>query len=207
MADWLRHNAYMHYLTCLAVEAENASEAMGKVDAFLERYLDVAFDWYVIGGRWSGLCGGEDYVCAGERRSVFDDIVERASKAQTEHFNQIRQNLVGPDPRVPVGDGFPIQPSEGSDEHTAWVERVWEGYSNSSRMFNRLLNETKLGGTEEYYMIGYYLKEMADLIRGGFQTHSYFYDTVADSNQTQQLYERVTENPQQQWIVVVDLHN
>ena len=56
-------------------------------------------------------------------------------------------------------------------------------------------------------MIGYYLREMADMVNGGFDTHSYFYDTVAGTNQTRSLYERVEANPQKQWVVAVDLHN
>jgi hypothetical protein len=202
-----RHHEYMHYLSCLAVEAETPQEAFRKVEEFLEGYVDMAYDWYVIGGRWSGVCGGEDYVCAGENRSVFDDVVERSVKARDGHFNHIRQSLVGPDPRVPVRDSMISQPEDGSAEHQAWVERVWEGYTENSRMLNRLLGESTCPSHKEYPMLSYLLREMADMLGGGFDSNSYFYDTVAGTNQSEHLYGRVAENPGRQWIVAVDLHN
>lgn len=201
------HNVGMHYLSCLAVEADTAREAIGAAEAFLENYHETAYDWYVIGGRWSGVCGGEDYVCAGDNRGVFDDVVASSIRARDSHFNHIRQNLVGPDPKVAVRDNMVSQPLEGTEEHEEWVEKVWESYAENSRLFAKLLSESGVPGTGDYQMIGYYMRELADLISGHFDANSYFYDTVAGTNGAQELYERVSSDPKRQWIVAVDLHN
>lgn len=46
----------MHKGVILLVEAEDSSGAIDKVNEFMERYGEGdVWDWFVIGGRWSGL--------------------------------------------------------------------------------------------------------------------------------------------------------
>jgi hypothetical protein len=56
-------------------------------------------------------------------------------------------------------------------------------------------------------MVGYYMQQFAEALGGRYSSNSYFYDTVAHTNTTEALYDRVSAKPEQQWIVVVDLHN
>lgn len=199
---------HMHYVSFLAVQASNRDEAFSEVSAFLEHHEGSAYDWYAIGGRWSGACGGEDYVCAGENRGVFDSVVARGVKARDEHFNQMRQYLAGPDERVSVGDGFGFGLNEeGTAEHDAWVQRVWSGYRESSKQFGDLLRLTTSPAGQDYTMLGYHLEQIGQHLLGRYDSHSYFYDTVAHSPGTEALHERLSKEPMRQWIVVVDLHN
>jgi hypothetical protein len=45
----------MHFLSFLIVKADSREEAVRKARNFLEQYQDQVWDWYVIGGRWSGF--------------------------------------------------------------------------------------------------------------------------------------------------------
>jgi hypothetical protein len=44
----------MHFLSFLIVKADSREEAIGRARDFLEEYQNQVWDWYVIGGRWSG---------------------------------------------------------------------------------------------------------------------------------------------------------
>jgi len=44
----------MHFLSFLIVKADSREEAIGRARDFLEKYQNQVWDWYVIGGRWSG---------------------------------------------------------------------------------------------------------------------------------------------------------
>ena len=44
----------MHFLSFLIVKADSREEAVRRARDFLEEYLNQVWDWYVIGGRWSG---------------------------------------------------------------------------------------------------------------------------------------------------------
>lgn len=201
------HNKYMHYVSFLAVEADNQEQALSAAHTFMEGYENQAYDWYVVGGRWSGACGGDDLVCAGESRSVFDEVIERAVRARNQSFNEARQHLFGPDPRVelPFEDGGD---DEGSERETM-MERVWGSYRETSNYFAKIINGTSIPETRgaEIHMVGYYLRRLSEAVDGGYGTHSYFYDTVAHTNGVAALYDRVAISPEKQWIVTLDLHN
>lgn len=196
----------MHYLSILAVEASTKEEAISNVADFLDPYQDHAYDWYVVGGRWSGVCGGNDLVCAGENRRVFDEVMERARRAMDREFNRMRQKLVGPDPRISGADVFGEIDENGS-EGEAIANRMWEAYKESSRQFSEMVRSVKTPTGGEYTMLGYTLEQLGRYLMGRFDAHSYFYDTVAHSNHPEYLIERVVSNPEKQWLVAVDLHN
>lgn len=44
----------MHFLSFLIVKADSREEAVIRARDFLEEYQNQVWDWYVIGGRWSG---------------------------------------------------------------------------------------------------------------------------------------------------------
>lgn len=202
------HNKYMHYVSFLAVEADNQEQALAAAHAFMEGYENHAYDWYVVGGRWSGACGGSDLVCAGDSRSIFDEVVERAVRARDQSFNEARQHLFGPDPRVEFSSGHG-EDGEDDSHRENMMERIWGAYRETSNHFTKIINGTSVPElrTGEVNMIGYYLRRLSEAIDGSFGTHSYFYDTVAYSNGVAALYDRVAENPDKQWIVTLDLHN
>lgn len=45
----------MHFLSFLIVKADSREEAVRRARNFLEEYQNHIYDWYVIGGRWSGF--------------------------------------------------------------------------------------------------------------------------------------------------------
>lgn len=194
----------MHYVSFLAVEAENPQAAIGAVESFLTEYEGYAYDWYVVGGRWKGACNGDDLICAGDGRSAFDDVVARAVQARDQHFNDVRQHLFGPDARVAPK---PTDHNEAGETHEAYVERIWESFRETSEELRRAASCTTVPVAHGWSLIGYYLRQFAETLSGGYNSNSYFYDTVARSNTTEALYERVSTKPSHQWIVAVDLHN
>lgn len=204
-SDDLSHDAKtMHYVSFLAVEAEDQEDAFRATEAFLTEYEGYVYDWYVIGGRWKGACNGDDLICAADGRSAFDDVVARAVAARDQHFNDVRQHLFGPDARVAPK---PTERGEVDEAHDAYIERIWESYRETSEELRRLANNTSVPVAHGYSLIGYYMRQFAETIGGAYNSNSYFYDTVAHTNTTEALYERVSAKPEQQWIVVVDLHN
>lgn len=194
----------MHYVSFLAVEAEHPQAALEAVGSFLTEYEGYAYDWYVVGGRWKGACNGDDLICAGDGRSAFDDVVARAVAARDRHFNDVRQHLFGPDARVAPK---PTEQNEAGEAHEAYVERVWESYRETTEELRRVVSCTTVPVAHGWSLIGYYLRQFAETLGGGYNSNSYFYDTVARTNTTEALYERVAANPAHQWIVAVDLHN
>lgn len=194
----------MHYVSFLAVESENPQDALHTVDAFLADYEGHAYDWYVVGGRWKGACNGDDLICAGGGRGAFDDVVARAVAARDQHFNDVRQHLFGPDARVAPKQ---TELDEGDEAHEAYIERIWESFRETSEELRRMANSTSVPVARGYSLTSYYLRQFAETLGGAYNSNSYFYDTVAHTNTTEALYERVLTKPEHQWIVVVDLHN
>jgi len=184
------------------VEADSSQEAIQAAESFLEAYENHAYDWYVIGGRWSGACAGADFICAGTSRSAFDTTVEKAVAARDQHFNSVRQQIFGPDPRVRISDE-----GTGSDGTVAREDRIWDSYRATSAEMLQVANKTTTPHEREYAMLGHYLREMSEILTGYYGSNSYFYDTVAMSTGTELLYERVAARADRQWVVVVDLHN
>lgn len=197
----------MHYVSFLAVEADTPEGAIGAVEEFLEGYRESAYDWYAIGGRWSGAAGGDDLVCAGERRSVFDDLVKRGVRARDEEFNRIRQHFSGPDPRFIERNPFAGEGELSAEREAEMTERIWSGYIETQRQFGEVLSQTSAPSGGGHGLLGYYLRELASYLMDSYTTSSYFYDTVAHTNGVENLYERVRTAPTRQWVVVVDLHN
>jgi hypothetical protein len=53
----------MHYLQLFITEKDDEKgTAREQVEEFLERYQDIFWDWYEIGGRWKDLFNGENTV-------------------------------------------------------------------------------------------------------------------------------------------------
>ena len=44
----------MHKGVILLVKAKDSKQARFRADRFMNEYRDIEWDWYVIGGRWSG---------------------------------------------------------------------------------------------------------------------------------------------------------
>lgn len=199
----------MHSLSIIAVEADTETEAYGAVEAFLEPHQDQAWDWYEIGGRWAGFADGKNSLSAGQNRSAFLQLLDRGQAMVETEFNELRQNIIGPDPRIPVPQhsfgGVPGE--EGSDAHTQYVERVWAGYRSTSDEIQAILRTTTPPTGETFSLAGYHLRRLGDHLSGMFTSSSYLYDSVAQRCDAYAVRERVNENPDRQWLVIVDMHH
>lgn len=61
----------MHFLSMLIVNADSKKEARAAARDFIEQYQNHVYDWYVIGGRWSGYL---------TRRKLDQETYEKFSK-------------------------------------------------------------------------------------------------------------------------------
>lgn len=197
----------MHFLTFLAVEADDSSEAIAAGEAFLEPYQDVAYDWYVVGGRWSGIAGGDDVVCAGDNYAIFTSLVERGMEARDREFNLSRQHLIGPDARMRVDEPW-FGVGDDSERREAYEREVLDQYRDDAQAFQQMLQSIHAPQKDgELARLGYHLWKMSRMLDGSFDSDSHFYDTVAMRGDAREVLERVSVHAARQWIVVVDMHN
>jgi hypothetical protein len=195
----------MHSVCYLAVEADDAAGAYAAADEFLSTYdTGEVFDYYTIGGRWSGAFAGEDAVCAGENRRVFTDAVERGRRWLERSYHDARQHLSGPDPRQPVQD-YGGDDDDGS-RYDAIVERFWTMYQADAARFAALLGGRVMPDDGDE-LLAYRLRRVANFLDGTFSTDCSFYDAVKRTGREGGVIERVEATPERQWLVVCDLHS
>tara|TARA_Y100000034_G_C6575114_1_gene249355 strand:- start:28 stop:198 length:171 start_codon:yes stop_codon:yes gene_type:complete len=56
-------------------------------------------------------------------------------------------------------------------------------------------------------MAAFYLKKFAEFVLGTYTFDSGFFDGEAGTTEDSYLWERCEDNPEVQWLVLVDLHN
>ena len=94
----------MHSMVILLVKSESKDIAKGQildvVDNFLEYYVDDVFDWYQIGGRWTGILS--PYFKEFEKKSknilklnTFGNISCNEVENKQEQLQEIWENLGG----------------------------------------------------------------------------------------------------------------
>lgn len=192
----------MHHLTYIAVEADDEASALSAVEEFLADYYESVYDYYVIGGRWSGSLGGNDTVCAGTNRRCFIEAVERGANWNDDAYHDARQHLAGPDLRRPVTSMFG---SDGDGDERV-TERVHASYQASANAFAAILRgDSRLG--ERDYMLLYRISRFTELLQGAFNTDCSLYDVVTKSTNPAAIFERVGATPERQWLVAVDMHS
>lgn len=85
----------MHKGIILLVKSESKEDVTHEVDSFLESYQHSLWDWYVIGGRWTGVLDNYDprkdpknieecYLCEGTGKRN-DEIGKQARKENPEY--------------------------------------------------------------------------------------------------------------------------
>ena len=105
----------MHAAHIIAVEADNADEAMAAVEHALSPYGDgQVWDWFSIGGRWEGSLEGSNVLQCSANPQAFRAAVEEAIQCREAAFRRVQDKVVGrtvtpadlPDAvfGIPVGD-------------------------------------------------------------------------------------------------------
>jgi hypothetical protein len=187
----------MHTVIFLAVEASDENEAREVVDGWMEE-TDLG-DWWEIGGRWSGALGGRDVICAADSPTAFMEAVDQMLAVRLERINELRQRFVGPDPDLAISNmfGFPI------DDVEVVTQRVHDRYRQEAAEFARLLESRDL---PQSTLLGHHLWKFGALVAGYANVDAAVYDITYGSSDMAAIRERVSENPAEQFLVVVDVH-
>lgn len=195
----------MHKGVILLVKAEDREEAKQKADSFLESYQDDVWDWYQLGGRWTGLLTGykpeEDprnlETCrycqgTGDRKDLEPpEWKKECGGCNSCHGKgqKVKFDLVKVD-----DDSLPCSDPRALAKIKEWGE-PWR---------EKTLQEAEKG-IEEYAsksdsMLGYFLRKKADVLQDRFCFESDVYDT-------EELTHELPKNLDGYWAVVADMHN
>lgn len=203
----------MHKGVILLTKATDSDDALSNVEIFLEYYGNgQVWDWYVIGGRWSGSLN--------ESASKFEELAH-------EHMKNL----------YPDKGYVSVQMIE---EQTNELQAIWESLGNTSRNLwcrNRYQTKTdddnivplsdciqsvnewvvdmnelaeqfwskavEMRADNKMGMSGYYARLYNECINDFFSFESNVYDIENGTNNP----EKALENPNEWFAVMVDMHN
>jgi hypothetical protein len=192
----------MHYLHVVAVEAEDATGAVTAAEEFLSSYTDEVFDFYTIGGRWDGVLGGTNVLCAADDLDGFRRAVTSMLENRAEDLRRLRDQVTGRAvnaEEVRPFAGLPIPDPVGA------AERISAGNAEMAAAVSAAVAADVPDGASE--LVGFVLKRLGQLLSGDYCTDSYFFDAEAFEATPVELWGRVAHDPARQWLVAVDLHS
>lgn len=206
----------MHKGVILLAKASNRDEALTQVDSFLENYGDGdVWDWYVIGGRWSGTLNAKskEFFVAAEKhfKQAYPEkenpflttaMVQEQSVALGEIWSSIggvglnpytrdNYNSVGEDDdAIPLNDCVEVV-KDWTRDTDAEAEELW----------NKMLEAKKEDAPHD--MSAYYAKRYAEAKYDEFCFECNVYDIDEQTNNPA----HALENADQYFAVMVDMHN
>lgn len=206
----------MHKGVILLAKASDRDEAMDKVQEFMVQYGDGdVWDWYVIGGRWSGTLNtkSKEFSLAAEKHFkqaypenehpfLTNSMVQEQSTALEEIWSSIggvglnpysRDNYANEgsdDDAIPLNDCVDVV-KEWARDLDAEAELAW----------NKMLEAKKEGTPHD--MSAYYAKRYAEAKYDEFCFDSNVYDIEEYTNDPA----HALENADQYFAVMVDMHN
>ena len=194
----------MHYLHLVLVSAGDEDEAIQEVEYALDPYDGSVYDWWLIGGRWSGFFKGKNILRYDEDPELFRSTLRDIKNNQDRQFRELVDRLTGAVvSEEEVGDilpviGLPIvnkkQVAEENTRHNQHFSKIWE----------KVLASKEVPHLEGYdAMLGYYLRSLGGLLRGFYNSSSGFLDTQASTC----LPNPDGEYSEEDYLVVVDIHN
>lgn len=210
----------MHVVHLIAAEGDSIDDAQACAEQGIESYGNGdVWDWYVLGGRWSGYFGEQydDVLNFLEDPALFKKSVDDAIANRNRFFSEEMRHLSGrphtsPDEFDDSVLGLPI------NDKQAYMERRNEGYAKEAVCFKKLLECDTI---EEYHswcstmekegiygrLLGHRIYKVGKLVAGYYNFDSMFYDSVAGDCGTEYLWERCEKEPSLQYLFVFDLHN
>jgi hypothetical protein len=174
----------MHSAILLAVEAEDAVDAVHSVENFNEHNAGWS-DWNTVAGRWADtLPNGvlrytDNPELFMETVKMFQDFTKRELERLIGDIGDITIRDLALDPKYDYPGAF--------NRKEMTEEERDEALSNS-------LARYKAG-------------KLAQLINGYFSNDSHFYDIDNHTMKDDYLLDRIKENPERQFIVVWDYHH
>lgn len=221
----------MHYMHRIVVLADDEDEAVSLAEVAIEPYGDgKVWDWYTVGGRWSGHFKGKNALRYTDDPKLFAEEVEAAYDNQNEDYLRYRR-MVSREPftqsDVPehiTSELEKLGESQGSisDRSREWVDRNNEQLAKDHEGVKAVLGSASLAeawdAEEKHSLASYYLKKMTLLVDGSYTSDSHFLDAREDgwiTANTRGLQDYIretefdgrTEELERLWMVVIDMHN
>ena len=205
----------MHKGVILLIKASEIDEAKDKIQEFLVQYGDGdIWDWYVIGGRWSGTLNSKSKEFFEKSEAHFKAtysendphfISTKMVEEQADMLNAIWTEIGGeglnPYTRNTYNDfGYDddvVALSECKDVVIEWKKDI---EAEAEIAWNKMLEAKKKEG---YDMSSYYAKRYAEMKYDEFCFDSNVYDTELDTNDPTQAL----ENADEYFAVMIDMHN
>lgn len=209
----------MHKGVICLTQATDRDQAVSNVESFLEQYGDGhVWDWYVIGGRWSGTLNTKTKEFFEKSNAHFkknypkynnlltQNMVNDEADALQKIWEELGQTTKNPfardgyetntenDDAVPLTDCIDII-KEWTFDVNLKADEYW------AKMLAEYINEkdSQNGGTMSAYYAGLY----RDLKYDNFSFESNVYDIVNYTNNP----EEALKEPENWFAVMVDLHN
>lgn len=187
----LKKGQHMHKGVILLVKASTREEATQKAEQFLHQHEGDVWDWYQIGGRWTGQLTGYD-------PEMDPDNLEEVCKTCEGKGCNVCDGKGGrpkwPTDWKPVDDDvMPLTDARVGKKVSEWSS-VWE--EKAMKEADELMESFK----ENKFMLGYALEKKANILKDRFTFDSNVYDIEAETNQ-------VPSNPDGYWAVMVDMHD
>jgi hypothetical protein len=205
----------MHKGVILLIKASQIDEAKDKVQEFMVQYGDGdIWDWYVIGGRWSGTLNSKSKeffvkveahfkVTYPENNPHFisTKMVEEQADALNTIWTEIGGEGLHPYARNSYNDfGYDddvVPLSECKDVVIEWKKDI---EAEAEIAWNKMLEAKKKEGHD---MSAYYANRYAEMKYDEFCFESNVYDTELDTNDPTQA----VENANEYFAVMIDMHN
>ena len=207
----------MHKGVILLVKADDRDDAIGQAKEFLGEYGNGdVWDWFVIGGRWSGNLNTLSKTFYEKAKVLFEQaypneanpfLSTKMVNEQAQGLQEIWESIGGKDQNpysrsgyvnygfeddcIPLTNCIPVI-QDWKKDMVAEAETIW----------NKMI-EAKANSAHEYDMSGYYAGIYRDLKYDNFSFESNVYDVVNRTNDPSQAL----ENPEQWWAVQIDMHN
>jgi hypothetical protein len=205
----------MHKGVILLIKASQIDEAKDKIQEFLVQYGDGdVWDWYVIGGRWSGTLNSkskEFFKKAEEHFKItYPDanhnfistkMVEEQHQALGDIWSVIGGKGLNPYARSSYNDfGYDddvVPLLECKEVVTEWCKDL---DIEAEIAWNKMLEAKTIEG---YDMSSYYARKYADFKNDVFSFESNVFDTENYTNNPAQAF----QNAEEYFAVMVDMHN
>jgi len=199
----------MHKGIIMLTKANTTEEAQSNVESFLEQYQDQVWDWYVIGGRWSGVLDNNYSTFKEQANKLFknkDFISMQDIKDNKEQLQALWGELGETSTNPYNRDNYHNEETDNILPATKCekVIKEWtvDTKEQAEKFWNEMLKAKKEAEEDpkKYDMSAYYAKLYANTKHDNFSFESTTYDI-----------EEYTNTPPKEltgyYAVMVDIHN
>ena len=206
----------MHKGVILLIKADNKEDARTKADSFMERYENDVWDWYCIGGRWSGELNknkdkffelvdkkwprdkesfGRSYDWIEKHLKEFQEIWESLGETSKNPYS--RDTFISRDYNTVYEDNI-MKASECVEIIKSWFKDIKEEAEENWKKAEVSRKEEK--EKQAYPMSGYYANKYHKCVSDYFSFDSNIFDIENESNY-------IPEDLSEYFAIMVDMHN